>query len=115
MTRSAMWLERVSFLFQEATCPMPTHSESNGPLIDVDLEALSARVAQSVTDDLAARLAQDVADRLKIDALLGDDLVISVSDAARYLGRRRSTLALWRKLGQGPTSVQLGPHSYGYS
>ena len=63
---------------------------------------------------IAARLADEIADRLRLDTLAGDDTILSPAEAARLLGRSAKSLESWRSLGTGPTTVQIGLRGVGY-
>ena len=77
---------------QESTSP-------SIPLI-VDTDALARAIAPLI--------AATVVDRLRIDALAGDDLILNTEEAAQWLGRSPHTLDMWRKVGQGPEAIVFG-------
>jgi hypothetical protein len=60
--------------------------------------------------DLTARLVAGVADATveQIRVRILPDGRMSREDAARYLGHRPKTLAMWALLGKGPRSIKVG-------
>ena len=71
----------------------------------VDTDALARAIAPLI--------AATVVDRLRIDALAGDDLILNTKEASRWLGRSPHTLDMWRKVGIGPEAIVFG-RSVGY-
>lgn len=78
------------------------------------VETLAAALAPKIAETLTGQLAAEVAARLRIDVLAGEDLILSRQEAARFLGRSEKTLELWASRGTGPNVTRLGPRSIGY-
>ncbi len=78
------------------------------------LDALATVVAPKIAKEIVEQLAADITTRLRIDALAGDDLILSRDEAAKFLGRKAKTLEAWAARGEGPRVVTIGPRSVGY-
>jgi hypothetical protein len=70
----------------------------------------TAAIAQALVQPLA----EEIAKKLRIQLLAGDDCLLTPSEAQEFLRRGSSTLEFWRSVGIGPRFVRLGPRSIAY-
>jgi hypothetical protein len=70
--------------------------------------------ANSIAEALAPRLAEEIANKLRIQLLAGDDALLTPAEAREFLRRSDSTLEFWRSLGIGPRFVRLGARGVAY-
>ena len=61
-----------------------------------------------LSDETIERIADRVADRLRLAVYAGDDALLTVAEAAEMLKRAPGTLETWRRIGIGPQVVRLG-------
>lgn len=85
---------------------MPRASSPSPAAPPLDPDALASAIA--------ARLADEIADRMRLDALAGDDVVLPPVEAARLLRRSEKTLEFWRSTGSGPIHIKIGMRGIGY-
>ena len=71
-------------------------------------------LAEATAAKINERLAADLAARLRLDVLAGDDLLLSRAEAARFVGRSVKTLELWAAQDVGPKVTRTGPRSVAY-
>lgn len=78
------------------------------------LTKLSDAEAALLAGEIAPRLADAVASRIKIALALGDDAMLTPHETAVALNKSGSTLELWRAKGLGPRCIRTGSRSVGY-
>jgi hypothetical protein len=77
-------------------------------------ETRDAGLTADVAKALAAPLAEEIAKRLRIQLLAGDDALLTPAEAREFLRRSDSTLEFWRSVGIGPRFVRLGARGIAY-
>ena len=70
--------------------------------------------AALLANEIAPRLADAVASRIKIAIALGDDALLTSREAADFLNKSGSTLEIWRAKGFGPRWIRTGSRAVGY-
>jgi hypothetical protein len=80
------------------------------PIAEMPDAGLTADIAKA----LAAPLAEEIAKRLRIQLLAGDDVLLTPAEAREFLRRSDSTLEFWRSVGIGPRFVRLGARGIAY-
>jgi hypothetical protein len=70
--------------------------------------------ADAVAKALAPQLAEEIAKKLRVQLLAGDDALLTPAEAQEFLRRGGSTLEFWRSVGIGPRFVRLGARSVAY-
>jgi predicted DNA-binding transcriptional regulator AlpA len=70
--------------------------------------------AEGLAAALAPAVARLLADHLRLEVMLGDDVVLSTAEAARIIGVSGKTLELWRSQGSGPRWINIGPRGVAY-
>jgi hypothetical protein len=80
------------------------------PVAEMPDAGLTAEIAKT----LAAPLAEEIAKRLRIQLLAGDDALLTPAEAREFLRRSDSTLEFWRSVGIGPRFVRLGARGIAY-
>ena len=75
---------------------------------------LSETDVVSLATEIAPRLADAVASRIRIVLALGDDALLTAREAADFLNKSGSTLEAWRSQGLGPRWIKTGPRGVGY-
>lgn len=69
---------------------------------------------QALAETLAPILADILVDKIRIEHLGGDDLILSTPDAAQLLGVAERTLENWRADKSGPDFIKIGSRAVGY-
>ena len=68
-----------------------------------------------LSDETIERIADRVADRLRLAVYAGDDALLTAAEAAEMLKRAPGTLETWRRIGIGPQVVRLGGRGVAYT
>jgi hypothetical protein len=70
--------------------------------------------AVDIAKALAEPLAEEIANKLRVQLLAGDDALLIPAEAREFLRRSDSTLEFWRSVGIGPRFVRLGARGIAY-
>jgi predicted DNA-binding transcriptional regulator AlpA len=76
--------------------------------------AAASTPVQELAQVLAPIVAELVVEKMRLDQIAGDDLILSTPDAAKLVGVAERTLENWRADNSGPPFIKIGTRNVGY-